>query len=128
MHHTYMHEYMHGINTHPQFMVFAETSTLGIFCGRNVRGLNVLGRNVRSRNVLHSFNGHSNIFHPISSKFHIRATIKLSPKFEYGFCLWNNNQDGHQNIRHLSVCTCRHSNLVIYFVIGSVNFTYGLLF
>ena len=24
-----MHEYMHGINTHPQFMVLAETSTLG---------------------------------------------------------------------------------------------------
>ena len=41
MHHTCMHEYMHGINTHPQFMVLAETSTLGIFCGRNVRGRNV---------------------------------------------------------------------------------------
>ena len=36
-----MHENMHGINTLPQFMVLAETSTFGIFCGRNVRGRNV---------------------------------------------------------------------------------------
>ena len=43
------------------------------------------------------FCGHSNfvIFHPISSKFHIHvliASIKLSPKFKYGFCQTNDNQ------------------------------------
>ena len=36
-----MHEYMHGINTLQQFMVLAETSAFGTFCGRNVRGQNV---------------------------------------------------------------------------------------
>ena len=41
--------------------------------------------------------GHSNlvIFYRISSKFYILITfIKLSIKFEYGFCLTNDNQDG----------------------------------
>ena len=50
--------------------------------------------------------GHSNlvIFNQISSKFHIWiASIKLSFKFEYGFCPTNNNQDGRQNGPRLSV-------------------------
>ena len=42
-------------------------------------------------------------------KIHIWITfIKLSPKFEYGFCQTNDNQDGGQNGCHLSVCTCGH--------------------
>ena len=50
--------------------------------------------------------GYSNvvIFYPISSKFHIWiASIKLSFKFEYGFCPTKDNQDGRQNGQHLSV-------------------------
>ena len=50
--------------------------------------------------------GHSNlvIFYRISFKFHIWiAFIKLSFKFEYGFCLTKDNQDGRQNGRRLSV-------------------------
>ena len=44
------------------------------------------------------------IFKRISSKFHIRiASIKLSFKFEYGFCPTNDNQDGRQNGPRLSV-------------------------
>ena len=37
MHHTFMNAHI----PNPKFMVMAETSTLGIFCGRNVRGRNV---------------------------------------------------------------------------------------
>ena len=60
--------------------------------------------------------GHSNLYHPISYKFHIWITvIKLWPKFEYRCCPMNDNQDGCQNGRHLwSVCTCGHINLVIF--------------
>ena len=42
--------------------------------------------------------------------------------FKYGFCPLNDNQDnqdGPQNGRHLSVCPCGHSNLVIYHLISS---------
>ena len=54
------------------------------------------------------------IYFPITSKFHIWITfIKL------GF---SDNQDGHQNGRHLSVYTCEHSNLVIYHPISSFFF------
>ena len=50
--------------------------------------------------------GHSNsvISYRISSKFHTWiAFIKLWFRFEYGFCLINDNQDGRQNGRRLSV-------------------------
>ena len=50
--------------------------------------------------------GHSNLvfFNLISSRFHIWiASIQLSFKFEYGFCPTNDNQDGPQNGRRLSV-------------------------
>ena len=47
------------------------------------------------------------LFNQISSKFHIwNAAIKSLLKFEYRFCLMNDNQDGRQNDRRLSVCTC----------------------
>ena len=60
------------------------------------------------------------IYHPIYSKFHILTTfIKLSPNIKYGFCLINDNQDGSKNDRLWSVCTCGHSNLVIYHPISS---------
>ena len=37
------------------------------------------------------------------------------------FRIWalSDNQDGRQNDRHLSVCTCGHSNLVIYHRVSS---------
>ena len=37
------------------------------------------------------------------------------------FWIWalSDNQDGRQNGRHLSVCTCGHSNLVIYRLVSS---------
>ena len=45
----------------------------------------------------------------ISPKFHILiASINLSFKFEYGFCLTSDNQDGRQNGRHISM-----SNVVV---------------
>ena len=74
--------------------------------------------------------GHSNllVFNLISSKFHIWiASIKPSFRFEYGFCLTNDKQDGRQNDRHLSVCTCGHSTLVIYYPIASKFHKNGLL-
>ena len=56
--------------------------------------------------------GHSNlhvvIYHLISSKFH-KWIFKPSPKFEYGCCPMNNNQDGSQDGSWLSVGTCGHS-------------------
>ena len=64
--------------------------------------------------------GHSNlvIFNQFSSKFHIWfVSIKLCFKFQYGFCLTNDNQDGRQNGRRLSVssiCCCGHTKLVIF--------------
>ena len=47
------------------------------------------------------------------------AFVKLSSKFEYGFCLINDKQDGHQNGCLWSVCICGGSNLVIYHQISS---------
>ena len=32
----------------------------------------------------------------------------------------SDNQNGHQNGRHLSVCTCEHSNLVIYHLVFQI--------
>ena len=55
---------------------------------------------------------HSNlvVVYRISSKFHILvASIKLLPKFEYGFCRTNDKQ----NWCNQFVCTCGHSNLAI---------------
>ena len=68
--------------------------------------------------------GHSTfnfvIYDQISSKFHIWvASINLWFKFEYGFCPTNDNQDGQQNGHCLSVCSCGHSTLVIYYLIAS---------
>ena len=43
-------------------------------------------------------------FNQISSKFHIwMATIKLSFRYENGFCPMDDNQDGRQNGHRLSV-------------------------
>ena len=43
-------------------------------------------------------------FYLISYKFHIwMASIELSFKFEYRFCPTNDNHEGQQNGRHLSV-------------------------
>ena len=59
-------------------------------------------------------------FYQSFSKFHIWiASIKLSLKFEYEFCLTKVNQDGQRNGRHLLVCTYRHSILVIYYPIAA---------
>ena len=68
------------------------------------------------------FCGHSNlvIYNQVSSKLHIWITfIKLSPKFEYGFCPVKDNQDGSQNGCLLSICICGHTNFVIYHPISS---------
>ena len=44
------------------------------------------------------------IFNQISFKFHIKiASINVWVKFEYGFYSGNDNQDGRQNVRRLSV-------------------------
>ena len=45
--------------------------------------------------------------------------IKLFPKINCGYCPMNFNQDGCSNGHRLSVCTCGHSNLVIYHPIYS---------
>ena len=46
------------------------------------------------------------IFYLISSKFHVgNASIKLMFKFECGFCLSSENQDGQQNGCSLSMTT-----------------------
>ena len=56
----------------------------------------------------------------ISSKFHVWiASIKLFFKFEYRFILTNDNQDGRQKGRRLSVCTFGQSTLIIYYPIAS---------
>ena len=73
---------------------------------------------------------HSNlvIFNQISSKFQIWfAFIQLWCNFEYGLFQTNDNQDGCQNGRRLSVCIYHgQSNLVI--LIGFLpNFIYGFL-
>ena len=75
---------------------------------------------------------HSNlvIFNQIYSKFQIWiAFIKLWLKFEYGFFPTNDNQDGWQNGRRLSVCIYRgHSNLVILIrFLPNFIHVYGLL-
>ena len=65
---------------------------------------------------------HSNsvIFNQISSKFHTWIPfIKLSFKFEYGFCLMNDYQDGQQNGCLLSIWSYGLSTLVIYYPIAS---------
>ena len=63
---------------------------------------------------------HYFIFYQSFSKFHIWiASIKLSLKFEYEFCLTKVNQDGQRNGCHLLVCTYRHSTLVIYYPIAA---------
>ena len=74
--------------------------------------------------------GYSNlvIFNQISSKFHIWiASINLSFRFEYRFCLTSNNQDGRQNGRHISlsavVVTLTQSFLIRFLP----NFIYELL-
>ena len=41
------------------------------------------------------------------------------PKINSGYFPMNDNQDGCKNGRHLSVCSCGHSNLVIYHPISS---------
>ena len=73
-----------------------------------------------------SVRGHSNsvIFDQISSKFHIWiAFINFSFKFEYGFCLTFDNQDG----RHLSISTVVVT-LTRSFLMGFLqNFIYRLL-
>ena len=65
----------------PGFIFFffndlTETSTFGIFRGRNVRGRNVLGRNVRGRNVLHSLI--PVLKHSVPSPSHNLSLQKLS--------------------------------------------------
>ena len=57
---------------------------------------NVGGALLFSAGLSVPFCGHSNlvIYHLISSKYHICEThLKLSPKFGYGFCPTNDNQD-----------------------------------
>ena len=67
-------------------------------------------------------------FYQSFSKFHIWiASIKLSLKFEYVFCLTKVNQDGQRNGCHLLVCTYRHSTLVIYYPIAAKFHKYILL-
>ena len=60
------------------------------------------------------------IFYLISSKFHLWiASIKLLFKFEYKLSPINDNQDGRQHGRHLSICFCGQSTLIIYYPIAS---------
>ena len=60
------------------------------------------------------------IFYRISSKFHVWiASIKILFKFKYKFNQTNDNQDGRQNGRCLSICFCGQSTLIIYYPITS---------
>ena len=62
----------------------------------------------------------TSLFYQSFSKFHIWiASIKLSLKFEYEFCLTKVNQDGKRNGPHLLVCTYRHCTLVTYYPIAA---------
>ena len=66
------------------------------------------------------------------SKFHIWiASINLSFKFEYGFCLTSNNQDGRQNGRHVSisavVVTLTQSFLIGFLLRATLTFVGGAL-
>ena len=80
--------------------------------------------------VCRSVRGHSNsvIFNRIFSKFHIWiASINLLFKFEYGFCLTSDNQDGKQNGHQLSIFAVVVT-LTQSFLIGFLpNFIYELL-
>ena len=62
------------------------------------------------RNLSVSTCGHFNlvIYHPISQvpNFILNSFIIHWPNFEYGFCLTNDNYNGHQNGRLWSVCIC----------------------
>ena len=71
--------------------------------------------------------GQSNlvIFYRISSKFHVWiASIKLLFKFEYKFSQTNDNQDGRQNGRRLSICFCGQSTLINYYLVISKFYTW----
>ena len=60
------------------------------------------------------------ILNRIWFKFHIWiAFITVWFKSEHGFYPTNDDQDGRQNGRHLSVYTCGRSTLDIYFLISS---------
>ena len=60
------------------------------------------------------------IFYRITSKFHETiASIKLLFKKEYKFSPTNDNQNGWQNGRRLSICFCGQSNIIIYYPITS---------
>ena len=60
------------------------------------------------------------IFYQISSKFHVSiVSIKLVLKFEYKFSPTNDNKDGLQNGRRLSICFCGQSTLIIYYRVTS---------
>ena len=77
-----------------------------------------------------SVRGHSNsvIFNQISSKFHRWvAFINLSYKFEYGFCLTFDNQDGRQNDRHLSISAVVVTLTQSFFIGFLPNIIYELL-
>ena len=76
-------------------MIFLRATLVELYCFRLVRP------SIRPSAVVVTLV----IFNRISLKFHIRiASIKLLLSFEYGFCPTNDNQDGRQNGRHLSVC------------------------
>ena len=63
------------------------------------------------------------IFNGISTKFHIwMASIKLSFKFEYGFCLTNDNQDDRHNGSHLSVFSVVVTIIILIFNRSSPKF------
>ena len=47
------------------------------------------------------------------------ASIKLLFKFEYKLSPTNDNQDGRQNGRRLSICFCGQSTLIIFYPITS---------
>ena len=55
----------------------------------------------------------------LSPNFFLITLIKLSLKFEYGFCLSNDKQNGQQNGHRLFVYICRNSNCAIYYLISS---------
>ena len=74
--------------------------------------------------------GHSNsvIFNRIPSKIRIWiASINLSFKFEYRFCLTSDNQDGRQNGCHLSISAVVVTLTQSFLIRFLPNFIYGLL-
>ena len=52
------------------------------------------------------------------------AFIKLLFKLEYKFIPMNDNQDGRQNGRRLSICFCGQSTLIIYYPITPKSHTW----